>query len=124
MKNHIVVGVLLAYCFMSCREESYTVLSGKTMGTYYSIQYKSGKSFQNEVDSILQSFISAASTYDSLSELSEFNRNGILFFRSKHLYTMLTIAKAIHKETNGAFEPTLMPLINAHGFGFTKRKSV
>lgn len=123
MKNSIFSLPFLVFGLISCHEESYTTLSGKTMGTYYSIQYKSGKSYAMEIDSLLQEFIAAASTYDSLSELSEFNRNGIVYFRTRHLYRLLTIAKRIHKETRGAFEPTLMPLINMHGFGYSKKVS-
>jgi thiamine biosynthesis lipoprotein len=121
MKNPIFALLLLT--FWSCREEGYITLPGKTMGTYYSIQYKSEGNFKKEIDSLLQEFISAASTYDSLSELSEFNRRGIVYFRTRHLYRMLTIAKTIHKKTHGAFEPTLMPLINLHGFGYVKKVS-
>jgi thiamine biosynthesis lipoprotein len=121
MKNPLLALFLLI--FWSCQEEGYIMLSGKTMGTYYSIQYKSERNFENEIDSLLQGFVSAASTYDSLSELSEFNRKGIVYFRTRHLYRMLATAKIIHKETLGAFEPTLMPLINLHGFGYTKKVS-
>jgi thiamine biosynthesis lipoprotein len=121
MKNLILAFFLLT--FWSCQEKGYITLSGETMGTYYSIQYKSERNFQNEIESLLREFVSAASTYDSLSELSEFNRKGIVYFRTRHLYRMLVTAKIIHKETLGAFEPTLMPLINLHGFGYMKKVS-
>jgi thiamine biosynthesis lipoprotein len=122
MKLTCILSVLMVM-FLSCQKEDYITLSGKTMGTYYSIQYKSAKNYEKKIDSLLEEFISAASTYDSLSELSEFNREGVVHFRTPHLYRMLTIAKTIHKDTHGAFEPTLMPLINLHGFGYVKKVS-
>jgi FAD:protein FMN transferase len=115
----ILVGFIV---LTSCGHDKYISLSGKTMGTYYLIQYSSAENYQKQVDSLLNGFISAASTYDSTSEISEFNRNGILYYRSQHLYRMLVIAKDIYRETEGAFEPTLKPLIDAHGFGKEKRK--
>jgi FAD:protein FMN transferase len=118
--NRLQISIMLFFLLLSCEEEKYTSLSGKTMGTYYSIQYKSGNHFGREIDSILLDFVTAASTYDSTSEISEFNRNGGLQYRSPHLFSMLTIAKTIHHETKGAFEPTLMPVISAYGFAGTK----
>jgi thiamine biosynthesis lipoprotein len=37
---------------------------------------------------------------------------------------MLKIAKRYYVETQGAFEPTLMPLIKAHGFSRSKRQAL
>lgn len=112
--------VLLA--LVSCTENKYTTLKGKTMGTYYEIRYCSTHNYQPEIDSILNSFVSAASTYDSTSELSLFNQSGFVQFKSPHLLKMLKIAKRFHQETQGAFEPTLMPLIKAYGFSRSKRQ--
>jgi FAD:protein FMN transferase len=119
------IQIFLAFITLaSCSENRYTTLKGKTMGTYYEIQYSSPHGYQLEIDSILNSFASAASTYDSTSELSLFNRSGILRYKSPHLFKMLNMAKQYHRETQGAFEPTLMPLIKAHGFSGSKRKSL
>lgn len=115
--GYLIVIVLF---FASCEQNSYVTLNGKTMGTYYSIQYRSINNYQREIDSILQNFISAASTYDSASEISEFNRAGSIVFKTPCLFQMLSAAREIHLLTGGAFEPTLMPVINAHGFGYEK----
>jgi len=122
--NFFLVVVLFSAVLWSCNDQEYISLTGKTMGTYYSIQYQSDQNYSEEIDSILTNFISAASTYDSTSEISEFNRTGFLNYRTPHLYKMLSIAKRIHRETNGAFEPTLMPIINAYGFGYSKKKNI
>jgi FAD:protein FMN transferase len=117
------LAVLAVLTFGSCAEEQFISLSGKTMGTYYSIHYQAPKNYQTEIDSILRGFISAASTYDSTSELSEFNRKGIVYFRTPYLNKMLAIAKQLNTETKGAFEPTLFPLVNVHGFGPSRKKT-
>jgi FAD:protein FMN transferase len=112
----------LLFLVVACNSDHYVSLSGKTMGTYYSIVYRSRSNYQQEIDSILREFISAASTYDSTSEISHFNRHGEIVFRTPHLFAMMKIAKTIHRDTRGAFEPTLMPLITAHGFGGKKAR--
>lgn len=124
MREITILFVLLSLLNISCEQERFTTLSGNTMGTYYTIQYKSENNYQNQIDSILQGFIAAASTYDPNSELSQFNQRGSIIFRKGHLYRMLIEARKFHKMTAGAFEPTLMPLINAYGFGYTKKSFV
>jgi thiamine biosynthesis lipoprotein len=122
--NWILVVVLFNAVLWSCNDREYISLTGKTMGTYYSIHYQSDQNYSEPIDSILANFISAASTYDSASEISEFNRTGFLNYRTPHLHKMLSIARRIHSETGGAFEPTLMPIINAYGFGYSKKQQV
>jgi FAD:protein FMN transferase len=117
--------LLIILALTSCQEDaSYIVLKGKTMGTYYEIQYKSSQNYQREIESLFTGFIASASTYDSTSELSRFNKTGALYFNGPHLLKMLKLAKEIHDETGGAFEPTLMPLIRAHGFSTSKRNAL
>jgi FAD:protein FMN transferase len=121
IRNSSRFAVVVVLTFASCAEDEFISLSGKTMGTYYSVQYQASENYQVEIDSILEEFISAASTYDSTSELSDFNRNGFVNFRTPYLYRMLQIAKQLNAETGGAFEPTLFPLVNAHGFGPSRK---
>jgi FAD:protein FMN transferase len=116
--------LLVFLALISCSESKFTTRKGKTMGTYYEVQYNSSHDYQGEIDSLLNSFVAAASTYDSTSELSSFNQSGSLRFKSPHLFKMLNIAKQFHLETQGAFEPTLMPLIKAHGFSISKRRAL
>src|SRR5687768_9360769 len=113
---------ILILLLCSCENEQFTRSSGKTMGTYYDIQYKSKTNLSIQIDSLLNGFIAAASTYDTTSELSGFNKRGQLQFTSPYLPVLLTKAKYLHKKTNGAFEPTLMPLIQAHGFGAARQE--
>src|SRR5688572_19893814 len=95
------IGILLTLLtWVSCEEPLYIVLKGKTMGTYYEVRYNARQNYQREIDSLLTGFIAAASTYDSTSELSRFNRTGSLSFESPHLFTMLTLADELHQETN------------------------
>lgn len=116
-----LAGIFSCQSFQSSKQQSYTELKGSTMGTYYSIVYDSNENFQHEIDSILTNYSTAANTYDASSEISEFNKTGKIVYRSPYLFAMLMKASEINKATQGAFDPTLMPLINAWGFGFSSR---
>ena len=97
------------------------VIEGLTMGTTYRILYfdePQHRNFKNSVDSILVLVNKAINTYDPSSEISLFNRNekGIAF-QLPYFYEILKSSEKIYKNSGGAFDPTVMPLVNAWGFG-------
>jgi len=96
------------------------------MGTYYSIKLvyspldRQGleeleKSIKAELDAVEGSM----STYDSDSEISAFNRAPAeqSFALSDEFVRLLTDALAICRLTDGAFDPTVGPLVDLWGFG-------
>lgn len=93
--------------------------NGQTMGTYYNIIYlhPEGINIKIEIDSLLVNWNLTLSTYISNSEISRFNREDVLYFKSPYFYPVLLKSKEIYEATNGAFDPTIMPLVNAWGFG-------
>ena len=94
-------------------------LSGTTMGTTYSVKYlmKQPQDFQSSIDSLLKDFNQCLSTYIPDSEISQFNKGVLHKFQRPYFYEMLTQSKTIHQQTEGAFDPTVMPLVSAWGFG-------
>ncbi|MBN3520787.1 FAD:protein FMN transferase [Algoriphagus lutimaris] len=94
-------------------------LSGKTMGTTYNITYldEKGRDFQTSIDSILVVFNQSLSTYIPESELSRFNIGDTLEFELPYLLPVLQASKEINQKTDGAFDPTVGPLVNIWGFG-------
>lgn len=99
--------------------DNVVVLKGHTMGTYYDIRYIDSSQFslQPEIDSLFSQFTHEASTWIAESEISRFNLNDTISNFSNHLKTLFETSKTIYKETNGAFDPTVGPLVNAWGFG-------
>lgn len=102
-----------------------TEFIGQTMGTSYSIKYldESGRNFQTQIDSLLEAFNLSLSTYIPESEISRFNREALVKFESPFFYPVLSRSKEIYKKTDGAFDPTVGPLVNAWGFGPDKNMS-
>jgi FAD:protein FMN transferase len=116
---------------------SYLKLSGKTMGTTYHISYEDSlnRNFQTEIDALLKEVNMDVSTYIDSSFISKFNNAEKeleylnLFEKgasSKHLHFRSNFEKAteVYQKSNGFFDPTIMPLVNYWGFGYTEKKAV
>jgi thiamine biosynthesis lipoprotein len=93
--------------------------SGNTMGTSYRIVYldPNERDFKKEIDSLLAVFNNSLSTYIEDSEISRFNRQDTLQFESAYFYPILKSSDKVYNETQGAFDPTVGPLVNLWGFG-------
>lgn len=93
--------------------------SGSTMGTTYRIVYldSEDRNFKEQVDSLLVVFNESLSTYIEDSEISRFNRKDTLAFELPFFYEVLNSSKEVYQKTNGAFDPTVGPLVNLWGFG-------
>ncbi|MEP0712986.1 FAD:protein FMN transferase [Algoriphagus sp.] len=95
------------------------VISGKTMGTTYNLTYldEQSRDLQTSVDSLLEVFNQSLSTYIPDSELSRFNQSDTIDFDLPYLLPVLEASKTVFEKTNGAFDPTVGPLVNIWGFG-------
>jgi FAD:protein FMN transferase len=57
-------------------------------------------------------------TYDPASEISSFNKNSVsLKFSLPYFYPPIKKSQEVFIASGGAFDPTVMPLVNAWGFG-------
>ena len=95
-------------------------LEGMTMGTIqYHIRYLDAneRNLKEGVDSILADFNQALSTYIPDSEISSFNKNSEVHFSSPYFYEVMQASLEVYRKTEGAFDPTVGPLIDAWGFG-------
>lgn len=101
---------------------SYT---GNTMGTRFLLAYKDtlSRRLNKEVDSILKVANQAFSTYKPTSEISELNQKDSLLEATKHFRNVFELAKEVYQLSDGAFDPTVMPLVNYWGFGPANKRS-
>ena len=79
--------------------------------------------FPKKLDSLLASIDASLSTYDTTSLISSFNR-GDTILADRLFQEMLSFSQAINIETNGAFDPTIGPLIKAWGWDFSKAEEM
>ncbi len=98
-------------------------LAGETMGTTYHITYLANaeQDYQSAIDSLLVAFNACLSTYDPQSSLSLWNRSesGLAFSGTcaEWMLTMLELSQEVNKRSDGAFDPTVGPLVRYWGFG-------
>jgi FAD:protein FMN transferase len=135
-KNAIIASALvlilfIGYLYLNGHDnthdpENLVSFTGETMGTIYSIKYldTQKRDFKPEVDSLLKVFNQSLSTYEKASEISIFNISDSLNFKLPFFLPVLQKSKQIWEETEGAFDPTIMPLVNLWGFGPAQRSKV
>ncbi len=97
-------------------------LTGKTMGTTYSITAPAAevsKQLADRIEQRLEELETIFSTWRQDSEISRFNanRSSDWFTCSAELAEVVAESIRIHRVTGGAFEVTLGPLIERWGFG-------
>jgi thiamine biosynthesis lipoprotein len=125
LKNILYASVLVIVLFIVWKVKEAPgqepmKIEGATMGTTYHITYfdELKRDFKKSVDSILIVVNKSINTYDSSSEISLFNKakRGV---RLQLPYFLPPLKKAIevNEQSQGAFDPTVMPLVNAWGFG-------
>lgn len=94
-------------------------VSGFTMGTTYSVKYFSEKVLpQTLFDNRLKELNRSMSTYIHDSEISLFNASSLSLLNvSDDFAIVFNQAKQVYQLSQGAFEPTIMPLVDLWGFG-------
>jgi thiamine biosynthesis lipoprotein len=114
---------LLSACNISLDK---VTLNGYTMGTTYSISYVSEKITvsQPKLDSILEDLNLSLSTYIDSSTISKANLAQDTFNMDPHFCSVISEALIISDETKGAFDCTVLPLVNAYGFGSENKKEL
>jgi FAD:protein FMN transferase len=98
----------------------YLSIAGFTQGTTYHMTYQSpvndSLDLQNEIDALLAEFDQSLSTYIDTSRISMINRN-LTDQADAYLETVFEEARRVYELSNGAFDITVGPLIDAWGFG-------
>lgn len=108
----------------SCHQEEkqelppYISIEGFTQGTTFSVIYRSKDtvSYKTEIKKLLSDIDSSLSTYNDSSVISKINRNqsSTVDFHFRKVYET---SREVSEATNGAFDITVGPLVEAYGFG-------
>ena len=75
---------------------------------------------QSEADSVFNSLDSSLSLYKPYSLINAFNNSQKGIVIDKHLERVVSKSLEVYAATNGAFDITVWPLVNAWGFGIKK----
>lgn len=90
---------------------------GFVFGTIYHITYQSDKNYQKEIEAELKKVDQSLSPFNKTSVISRINRNENVTV-DEMFKEVFTLAENISKETDGAFDITVAPMVNVWGFGF------
>lgn len=90
---------------------------GFIFGTVYNITYQHDKNLQNEIVKVLNQVDASLSPFNKNSIITKVNNNESVTLNDMFI-DVFTLAKKISAETQGAFDMTVAPLVNAWGFGF------
>lgn len=123
----LVIGVLIIWSYnMKSPKLPNLHFTGKTMGTSYNIkiaQFNKRKEVAAElqlmIDATLDEVNKQMSTWDTDSEISRFNNSKSIeeMKISVGFIKVLNSAMRMHELSDGAFDPTIKPLVDAWGFG-------
>lgn len=106
-------------------------LRGNTMGTTYTVkvhgtQGLSSSILQDKITARLKNISRIMSTWDQTSEISRFNQSPAhkKIPLSPELYLVVKTALDLSRASEGAFDPTVGPLVDALGFGPSKKRKL
>ena len=112
---------LLICCFLvSCDTVKKQQFMGTTQGSYYSITYfdEQNRDFSREFDSIFKEIESTLSLWDENSIIRRVNRNDTTVVLNKIFIDNFNYAMKAAELSDGYFDPTVGPLVQAWGFHF------
>ena len=90
---------------------------GMVFGTIYHITYQSDTNYQKEIEAELQKVDNSLSPFNKTSIISRVNRNEKV--KVDEMFSeVFQLAEKISGDTDGAFDITVAPMVNAWGFGF------
>lgn len=90
---------------------------GMIFGTFYHATYQSRDSLNGQILAELQAVDASLSMFNPKSCVSRINR-GETAVADTLVRTVFGIAQDVSRQTDGAFDVTVAPLVNAWGFGF------
>lgn len=122
-KQLIIIVLVIASCNLlsSCKQSVFESFNGFTEGTTYSIIYDNsvgikGTTMKDNVENLLNEFDFSLSTFNKESIVSHVNEN-IDVELDDWFIEVFSLSKEVWQITDGAFDVTVAPLVNAMGFG-------
>ena len=121
----LLAGLVVLLAAACSRPPDPITLGGPTMGTSWSVRLASPpdrgdvRELRGEIEAILETINAEMSTYREESLISRFNRAnaGERFELPPDFTTVLEDSLVLAEDSDGAFDPTVGPLVNLWGFG-------
>lgn len=119
------ITILACLVLIACQQKKIEPISvaGMTQGTYYAITYydQEGRNFQTAIDSLLEAVDVSLSLWNDQSVLSRVNQGDTTVGLDPIFLSTFLISKEMSALTDGYFDFTIAPLVNAWGFHRQKK---
>ena len=116
----IIYIIVLCCLLTNCNRVEKQQFFGSTQGSYYSITYfdEQNRDFSRDFDSIFKEIESTLSLWDENSIIRRVNRNDTTVVLNKIFIDNFNYAMKAAELSEGYFDPTVGPLVQAWGFHF------
>jgi thiamine biosynthesis lipoprotein len=127
--KYLILSIIFVSILLGCADSAvntntgYLELRGYTQGTTYQVVYKDSADYKNEVEGLLSQIDKEFNLWDSTSIISRLNKHSrtdtVFAFRDSmmNFTIMMEVSKDICQKTDGAFDPSLLPLLELWKFG-------
>jgi len=124
MKNFIFIAVLLfSFSLNSYAQQNPVKISGRAQGATYNVTYfdENNRDFFDEIETFFKNFDKSVSLWDTTSIISRVNNNEKNVILDEYFKVCFNKCMEVSKETDGAFDCTVGPLVRGWGFSFKKK---
>lgn len=109
--------------FFVLSRSRYHTSEGRIFGTTYHVKYAGTQQLNQEIIEELRKVDHALSIFNDTSVISRFNRNET-YVPNEMFEEVVKLSQQLAAQTDGAFDITVEPLVNAWGFGFKNKENV
>lgn len=115
----ILVALVVAVVMLMCSRDRKRFFSheGVVWTTEYHITYEASHDLGDSIQLILNNIDMSASPYNKASLITALNENTSTRVDA-YIKQLIEASVIVNRESGGAFDPTVMPLVNAWGFGY------
>lgn len=113
----------IIFFITGCEDKDHFIKTeGMIWNTVYHITYNGSSHLQDSIISVLNRVSSSLSVFDTNSIVSHLNVSDSII-ADKHLISVYDASLRIHALSEGRFDPTVSPLVEAWGFGRNHKPS-
>lgn len=122
-------GLIIALTFLlftacSVPNDHKIAFVGETQGTYYRVTYYANDTVlsQSQLEVLLQDFDNSVSIYNPTSLVTRVNNGDTTVVADAYFQQSWDVSEQVSIKTNGAFDITVGPLVEAWGFSFREKQ--
>ena len=117
----LALAVAVVMLFVSRDRKRFFTNEGVVWTTEYHITYEADRDLGDSIQLIFNNLDMSVSPYNKASLISSLNENSSTRVDA-YIKRLMESSKIVNRESGGAFDPTVMPLVNAWGFGYKSGK--